>query len=177
MPFGGWPTRWLMTDERMGDRLFTAIRRLPRGSGVVFRHDHLPPVSRERLARAVARACRRRSLVLAVARDVGLARRVGAELVHQPTSAAGLMPVSHSAHDETEAKAARRCGAVVVFVSPVFPTRSHPDRVALGSAEAARLARLCGGFAVALGGMDQRRFAAIRTHGFDGYAGIDCWLE
>lgn len=166
-----------MTDERMGDRLFAAIRRLPRGSGVVFRHDHLPPASRERLARKVARACRRRGLVLAVARDVGLARRVGAELAHQPTGATGLMPVSRSVHDASEARAARRSGAAILFVSPIFPTRSHPDRVALGIAEAARLARLSGGFAVALGGMDERRFAAIRTHGFSGYAGIDCWLE
>lgn len=177
MPSGGWPARWLMTDERMGDRLFAAIRRLPRGSGVVFRHNHLPPVSRERLARKIARACRRRGLVLAVARDVGLARRVGAELVHQPGGAAGLMPVSRSVHNEREANAMRRRDAAVVFVSPVFTTRSHPDHAALGVAEAARLARLSGGFAVALGGMDERRFVAIRPRGFGGYAGIDCWLK
>ena len=35
----GWPHCWLMTDERMGDRLWAAIDRLPIGDGgVVVRH-------------------------------------------------------------------------------------------------------------------------------------------
>ena len=33
-----WPREWLMTDERMGDRLWEAIDGMPPGSGVVFRH-------------------------------------------------------------------------------------------------------------------------------------------
>ncbi|RYD48780.1 MAG: thiamine phosphate synthase, partial [Sphingomonadales bacterium] len=32
------PKLWLMTDERMGDDLWDALKRLPRGSGVIFRH-------------------------------------------------------------------------------------------------------------------------------------------
>ena len=39
-----WPREWLMTDERMGDRLWTAIDRLPiKHSGIVFRHYATPP--------------------------------------------------------------------------------------------------------------------------------------
>ena len=33
------PEAWLFTDARMGDALWRAIARLPRGSGIVFRHD------------------------------------------------------------------------------------------------------------------------------------------
>ena len=34
-----WPRAWLMTDERMGERLWEAIDRLPvKHSGIVFRH-------------------------------------------------------------------------------------------------------------------------------------------
>ena len=172
-----WPRRWLMTDERIGDALWTALGRLPRGSGVIFRHDGLPEPRRERLGRAVARTCRRRALVLGVSRDVGLARRLGAALVHNPEGPAGLMPLSCSVHDEAEAGRARASGAALVFVSPVFPTRSHPTHAGLGIDRAADLASRSAAIAIALGGMDETRFHALRGRGFDGYAGIDCWIR
>jgi len=61
-------------------------------------------------------------------------------------------------------------------VSPVFATRSHPGRPALGAEEAARLAGIAGCPAIALGGMDRARFRAVAA-AFHGYAGIDCWLK
>lgn len=164
-----------MTDPRMGDELFDAVRALPEGAGIVFRHGELNRAERLRLGLAVARAAARRGLVLGVAGDVALARQLGASLVHNPGQHPGLMPHSRSVHNEVEAEAACRAGAALAFVSPVFPTRSHPGRVALGDIEAARLARIAGGGAIALGGMDEERFAALRGP-FHGYAGIDCWL-
>jgi thiamine-phosphate pyrophosphorylase len=38
-----------MTDERLGDALWTALRRLPRGAGIVFRHYATPPAERRAL--------------------------------------------------------------------------------------------------------------------------------
>ncbi|MDF7774149.1 thiamine phosphate synthase, partial [Sphingomonas sp. AOB5] len=58
------PARWLMTDPRMGDGLWAALERLPRGSGVVFRHYDAP--DRAALLRRVALVARRRGLVLVV---------------------------------------------------------------------------------------------------------------
>ncbi len=171
-----WPRRWLFTDERMGEELWRALERVPRGSGVVVRHDSLGQAERARLAARVARICRRRRLVLGIAGDVALARRVGAALVHRPTRHPGLMAASWPVHDEEEAKAARARPAELVFVSPVFATRSHVGREALGVAEARRLARLANVPAIALGGMDERRFGKLRGT-FHGYAGIDCWLR
>lgn len=164
-----------MTDPRMDDQLLDATRRLPEGAGVIFRHGELDRSERLRLGLTVAREAARRGLVLGVADDVALARQLGAELVHNPRQHPGLMPHSRSVHDEVEARAARRTGAAVVFVSPVYPTRSHPGRVALGQAAATRLATIAGGAAVALGGMNEERFAALGDR-FHGYAGIDCWL-
>lgn len=172
-----WPTRWLMTDERMGDRLLGAIARLPHGSGVVLRHYDRSAHERERLARQVARICRRRALVLAVAGDALIARRVGAALVHNPRGPTGLLPFSVTLHDEDDARAAATSRPALAFVSPVFPTRSHPGAPALGPARAAALARIGRTKAIALGGMDEARFAQMRAMGFSGYAGIDCWLS
>ena len=41
-----WPQLWLMTDARNDDILEQAIARLPRGSGIIFRHYHLEATQR-----------------------------------------------------------------------------------------------------------------------------------
>ena len=171
-----WPRRWLVTDERMGDALWSALGRLPRGSGVLLRHHSTPPNERERIGRAVARICRRRELVLAVSRDMLLARRLGAALVHNPSRASGLMPHSRSVHDEGEADRTRRGLAALVFVSPVFDTRSHAGATPLGVENARRLVRRSHAHGIALGGVNESRFLRCRGGGIEAYAGIDCWL-
>jgi hypothetical protein len=61
------PVRWLMTDERMGDALWPALRRLTPGSGVVYRHYATPARERRAVLRRVLRLARARELVLVVA--------------------------------------------------------------------------------------------------------------
>lgn len=172
-----WPREWLMTDERMGDRLWTAIDRLPiKHSGIVFRHYATPPEVRARLARRVADICHRRSLTLAIAADEGLARSLGADLVHNPAEPPLALPFSRSVHSMEEAEAAARDGAALVFVSPVRPTRSHEGRNPLGKPLALRIARAAGVPAIALGGMNAHNAHGFIRDGFYGWAGIDAWL-
>lgn len=171
-----WPRDWLMTDERMGDGLWEAIGRLPQGTGgIVFRHYGLAPAERFGLGERVAELARARKLMLAVARDSTLAGQLGASLVHNP-SEAGDLPFSRSVHDECEARAAGKEGADLVFISPIYPTRSHPGGAALGVDRAARLARLANCPAIALGGMTFGKFWELGP-AFHGWAGIDAWLE
>ena len=172
-----WPREWLMTDERMGDRLWTAIDRLSgKHAGIVFRHYATPPEIRSTLARRVAEICHRRRFALAIA-DEELARRLKADLVHNPSEMPFDLPFSRSIHSMEEAEAAKRDGASLVFVSPVHPTRSHPGQKALGKPQALRIARAAGVPAVALGGMDARKAAGLVRDGFYGWAGIDAWLD
>ena len=171
------PREWLMTDERMGERLWEAIDRLPiKHAGIVFRHYQTPPENRALLAGRIADICHRRSLTLAIAGDTNLARSLGANLVHNPSQPVHDLPFSRSVHSLNEAEAAKTEGAAVVFISPIFPTRSHPGRKALYGPQAARLARAAGVPAIALGGMDACKFARLRREGFYGWAGIDAWL-
>ena len=165
------PTIWLMTDERLGERLWDAIGRVPEGGGVVLRHHR----GDRALGLRVAEACTARGLVLAVAGDVALSRAVGAAMVHNPEGEADGLLVSRSVHDEREAVAAR--SAHLVFVSPVFATASHPGAEGVGIAHGLKLARLTGVPAVALGGMDAARGAEAMAEGFHGWAGIDAFLR
>lgn len=169
-----WPREWLMTDERMGDRLWEAIERLPQGAGVVFRHYSHP--QREELGHRVAAIAGARGLTLAVAGDVGLARRFGAQLVHKPQSDTNGLPFSRAVHTAEEAEAARALGAALVFVSPVHETRSHPGRKPLGPELAIEIARAAGIPAIALGGMNAQNFTPLEREGFYGWAGIDAWM-
>ena len=174
-----WPRQWLMTDERIGDRLWEAIDHLPFGrGGVVFRHYSLSEEVRLKLGIAIAAAARRRELVLAVAGSARLAEQLGAALRHNPAEPADL-PISLSVHDEAEAARACELGAELAFVSPVHATPSHPGCSPLGTGRAAAWARLVGCPAIALGGMNPARFAALEQAYpslFYGFAGIDCWL-
>jgi len=171
-----WPTRWLMTDERLGDRLSRAVDCLPSGSGIIFRHYSLSASERLNLGRDLAGRAAERGLVLGIAGSRELAEELGAALVHNP-DLPGALPASIAVHDEDQAFRARQMGAALAFIAPVFPTRSHADRPALGEERALKLALLAGCPAIALGGMDEDRFAALHERGFYGYAGIDCWLR
>ncbi len=165
------PRLWLMTDERMGAALWDALEALPRGSGVVFRHYRLPPAERRALFARIARIARRRGLVLVRAGKVRMRGEMG---VH---AARGSGLRTAPAHSRREAVAAIRAGARALFVSPVFPTRSHPDARALGRA---RLGLLIQGLPVpviALGGMDARKAAGLRRIGIHGWAAIDAWTR
>ncbi|WP_367112963.1 thiamine phosphate synthase [Sphingomonas sp.] len=79
------------------------------------------------------------------------------------------------AHSRREAVAAIRKGADVLFVSPVFPTRSHPGARTLGRVRLGLMIRGLGVPVIALGGMDARRAEGLRALGIYGWAGIDAW--
>jgi thiamine-phosphate pyrophosphorylase len=80
---------------------------------------------------------------------------------------------SAPAHDLAEIRAAERAGADFVFLSPVFPTRSHPGAEPLGPHRFAALACATRLPVIALGGMDEKRVRGLR--GAYGWAGIDAW--
>ncbi|MBB3693857.1 thiamine phosphate synthase [Sphingomonas sp. BK580] len=164
------PDRWLMTDERQGEALWRALGRLPRGGGIVFRHHATPPAERARLFARVAAVARRRGLILVRAGATPLRGERGRHARRGP----GL--VTWPAHSRPEAIMAVRAGAALVFVSPVFATRSHPGARALGPLRAAAIARGLPLGAIALGGVDERRYRhRLRALGFGGYAAIDAW--
>ena len=157
------PRLWLMTDERQGDGLWEALERLPRGSGVVFRHYSLAPTERRRLFDRVRRVARRRRLFLLVG---GKGPR--GDGVH-----GGRGGFSASAHDLRELKTAERWGAKLVFLSPAFSTRSHPGARALGPVRFGLIAGQARVPVIALGGLDERK--ARRLPHCYGWAGIDAW--
>jgi thiamine-phosphate pyrophosphorylase len=149
---GAQPVLWLFTDlARLPDPL-PAVAALPRGlCGVVFRHEGV--ADRAGLARAVARLCRARGIVLTIAGDWRLAAAlgVGVHLRGGRGCKRGGRLNTASAHGVAELRRGRLAGALV-FLSPVFPTASHPGAAGLGPWRWGVLSR--GHRLAALGGVD-----------------------
>jgi thiamine-phosphate pyrophosphorylase len=162
------PRLWLMTDERQGEALWDALTRLPRGAGVVFRHYGLDPAARRALFRKVRAIARRRRLLLMAA---GVPMR-GADGVH---GRRGPGLVSFPAHNLRELRAAEAAGAHLVFLSPAFPTRSHPGARTLGAVRFGLIVRQARIPVIALGGMDARKGRRLGRLGAYGWGAIDAW--
>lgn len=167
------PTLWLMTDERMGDGLWRAIDSLPRGSGIVFRHYSTEPGKRRALFTRVARMAQRKRLILVRAGPTPLAKEAGTH--GRGTLRPGGIR-TWAAHSRKEAVAGKRAGADALFVSPLYPTRSHPVAGTLGPVRAAAIGQALDIPVIALGGMNAARFRKLRGLGFHGWAAIDAWL-
>lgn len=181
------PGIWLFSDERIRAGMVALAAIVPPGSGIVLRHDSLPAGARWRLLRRLARTARTRGLLLMLAGSPALARRWGADGVHlrQPAAARAAQAhrlglyVTMPVHNAREARRARRAEANAVFISPLYPTRSHPGAPALGRAAWLRLARLSGTSAIALGGMTSARARKLKRTSGDapGWAAIDAWED
>jgi thiamine-phosphate pyrophosphorylase len=164
-----------MTDERIGDGLWDALHRLPRGSGVIFRH--YTTADRRTLFEQVRTISRRRRLVLVLAGTPREAAAWRADGVHSRSPHLRTpRPLLRTApaHDARELAKAR---AHAVLISPVFKTRSHPEGRTLGPIRFAWLARMSDAPTIALGGMDARRFRHVARLGAYGWAGIDAFTD
>lgn len=169
------PTQWLMTDERMGQALWDALERIPRGQGVIFRHYTLEIAARRSLYLQVAKVARRRRLMLIVAGGDSLG--TGNAGVHGRSAKRARGILTWPAHSLPELISANRAKADMVLISPVFATRSHPGARTLGLARAASLARQADMPAIALGGIQKRHSRHVKSAGFHGWAAIDAWIE
>ncbi len=177
------PRIWMMTDCRLGVSLAAAVRRLPAGSGVIFRHSELAPAARKALFRQIARVCRQRGHVILLAGPDGDARGWHADGVHghgqyRLGGAGGKYLRSLPVHNIREIAQARRKRADIMLLSPLHATRSHPGQRPLGAMQFQRLAALCGSATlIALGGMTRQKAAMFRPTQIDGWAAIDAFIK
>ncbi|WP_395330042.1 thiamine phosphate synthase [Novosphingobium sp. BL-8H] len=169
-----WPDIWLISDARNDAALETALARLPRGSGLVFRHYHLPSAERRARFAALKRVARRFGHCIVLSGNPREARQWRADgaygaprtLTHGP--AILRLVTVHSLHELGRAHRAR---ADVVLLSPVFATRSHPGGKTLGPTRFRLLAARSQVPVIALGGMTPhcartlpaRKWAAIQA--------------
>lgn len=147
------PLLWLLSDARNDAGLEDALRALPANSGFVFRHYHLDREARQARFNELAAVARDKGHVVVLAGDGGW----GADGSYGAPGHArsGLRLVT--AHDGDELHAAIADGADAIFLSPVFPTASHPGAPTLGIHGFHVLAQQSPVPVIALGGMTRER--------------------
>ena len=161
-----------MTDPRLGEGLLAAVRKLPAYSGVIFRHYGLPPDERRDLFQKIRRICRRRGHILLVAGDIC----VGGDGVHGRIAMRHAGVHSAPVHNLAEICEARRLGAQLMFLSPLYATRSHPGARPLGLMRFRALAKMAApAKVIALGGMTGNRARMLTPHIACGWAAIDAF--
>lgn len=140
------PRQWLIVDRAPDPKMWRALRQLPRHSGLLVLQE----------ARNDVRKLR------------GLARSRGLTIAEEPRESARV-------HDLRELRAALLARTPLILLSPIYPTRSHPDWKPLPRMRAAAMARLAGRRLLALGGMDARKFRRVEPLGFQAWAGISAF--
>lgn len=171
------PSLWLVTDERVAaDALFAAVERLPRGrAGILFRHYRSSRQERRALFDRMRAIARRQRLLLLLAGSERPVASWGADGWHGKSGGGAGRRVLHSmaVHDARELVAAIRAKADLIFLSPLFPTRSHPGAGALGRVRFAGLAHRAPMPVMALGGVRPEHCRMLHVIGAAGWAAID----
>ena len=161
------PLRWLLSDARNDARLVDALGRLPTGSAFVYRHYHLSFAQRRARFDVLAAVARAHGHLVILAGDEDW----GADGHYASHTRHGLRLLA--AHDGPELQRAIRSGADAVFLSPVFPTASHPGSATLGIHGFHVLAQQASLPVIALGGMTEASARALdwpRWGAIDGLA-------
>ena len=154
------PNLWLLSDERNDGVLDRALGRLPYGSGFVFRHYHLSAPDRRTRFEELARTARLNGHLVVLSDSPKTALEWGADGLYgapeglEQRSTRRLLATAHNA---AEINKACEIGADALFLSPVFPTRSHEGNAALGVERFRDLAALSTLPVIALGGMTAER--------------------
>lgn len=165
------PHVWLISDPRNDALLERALTRLPRGSGLIYRHYHLAAGERHARFQALARIARAKGHMVVLADSPAMARRWRADGSYGAPSRLAGGPATlrlATAHSLREIASARRADAVLL--SPVFATHSHPGARTLGPLRFRLLASRARIPVIALGGMTPHR---ARKLGRAPWAAID----
>lgn len=142
------PTRWMLVTEGNRRDVLAMARKLPLGSGIL-------------LLAAIPGAEMRRLRHLAAGRHL---------LVKQERR--GIAARVHNVEELRRALSAR---TGLILLSPLYPTDTHPEWQAIPRMRAATLAQLAGRNLIALGGMNERRYAKVARLGFSGWAGLSAF--
>lgn len=171
----------MITDRnRQGDPA-GAVSRLPIGSAVILRDYNAD--NRPDLARQLRKLTRTQQILLLIAGDEKLAAQAGADGLHLPehllSDAAAIRRrhpgwlITAAAHSPAALRKAQTARLDAALLSPVFPTRSHPNATVLGPYRHRALLNAAPRLPVyALGGVNTSTARRLPP-GVQGWAAID----
>lgn len=168
------------------------LKHLPKKSAIIIREYHLKEEEREMLARKIITLAKPLGVKVLIGKNLQLAQKVRADGVH--FSDYDTLPifnikrfakrfiVSFSCHGLTSILKAQKLQFDIIFISPIFPTTSHPNATTIGlrklteiTLKTKRQPYYHSSF-YALGGINLHNISSIRKSGLHGFGAISLFL-
>lgn len=180
---------FFFTDRKRCADLNLAIKKLPKNSAVIFREYDLDEVSREKLAREIIAICRERNHKILIGKNVELARKLRADGIHFSDNDILPMAVfnrqnwprefifSFACHNFLSVLKSQHLKADLLFVSPIFTTKSHPNIAPLGLMQLSKIIRVSKIPVFALGGVNEKNIHALKKLDLQGFGAIELFCK
>ncbi len=174
-----WPALVFVTDDARVPDPVGALEALPQGCAILFRH--YGAADREASAAHVTMRAREQNRLVIVAGDLALAHQLTADgfhlpqhLLESPRDWRGEWPgrLTAAVHSQEAVDLAAQRGCDAAFLSPVFPTPSHPGAEHLGVAGFSAITRTTTLPLYALGGVTAETALQLKDSGAVGLAAI-----
>ena len=179
------PKMFFFTDRNRVDDVFAVVKNLPKNSAIIIREYDLENSQRLDFARIISDLARKRSLKVFVGKDIKLAKKIKADGVHF-SDWEGLKSynnlgknflISYACHSEKSVRRAQKIGCDLIFYSPIFPTKSHPNQKTIGSLKLRNLTAKATIPIYALGGIDGNNAKILVSSGVGGVGGVSIFQD
>lgn len=177
------------TDRKRCKDLTTIIKKLPKNSAVIFREYDLDDKNREKLAREILTICKEKNHKILIGKNLDLARKLHADGVHFSDN--DILPsevflhkknnlqigskfiFSFACHNFLSVVKSHRLPVDLIFISPIFATKSHEATPALGLQTLSKIVRFSKKPVFALGGINKKNLPIVKKLGAVGFGGIE----
>ncbi|MBL4908112.1 MAG: thiamine phosphate synthase [Sneathiella sp.] len=179
------PVAFYFTDDQRDADPLDIASSLPQGSGIVFRHYNSE--QRAETAILLSKICKNRDLTLLISKTPALAAATKSAGCHIPEYLIQQIPLmkmrfprltfTAACHSERSLHLAAACKADAAFLSPIFPTASHPGVSSLGAVRAALIKSRVSLPVYGLGGVNVQNWRQLSSLQFSGFGAISTFEE
>ncbi len=178
------PKMFFFTDRNRIKDIFAVVKNLPKDCAIIIREYDLNEAQRLDFASKISIIAREKSLKVFVGKDIKLANKIKADGVHFSDRESFLgfknlhrnFLISYACHSEKSVRQAQKYGCDLIFYSPIFPTKSHPNQKSIGALKLRNLATKTQTPIYALGGIDEKNIKIIANCGVGGVGGISIFV-
>lgn len=172
------------TDRKRCDDLKKIVKNLPKNSAIIFREYDLNKAKRQELALEIFAICKNFGHKFLIGKDLELARAIKADGIHfsdldfchnyffaQKNKKKFI--ISLACHSLKSLAIAQKSAADIIFLTPIFVTKSHKNTKILGLKNLEKACQISLKPVFALGGVNEKNIAKIARCGAFGFGAIE----
>ena len=184
------PLMFFFSDRTAVKNIFNVVQNLPKNSAIIIREYDLNKTQKLDFAHKIIKIAKQKSLKVFVSKNWQLAIKIKADGVHfsdydnaqkclwkSNKIFSKKLLISYSCHSLSSIKMAAKYGCDLIFYSPIFATKTHPQQKAIGSFGLRNAIAKTSIPIYALGGVTQQNIKIIANRHIAGIGGISMFNE